>query len=288
MAARNFNQDMATAAKIVIAEVEEIVETGIIPPDEVHTPSIYVDYLVQSSEDLSNKPIEFLINDTGSNLIVSGPSAEKRLKIASRVAKEFNQGEIVNLGIGIPTLVPAFIPPDLGITMHSENGIIGVDGYPAPGDEHPDLVNASKEPIKIGPGASFFSSSDSFGMVRGGHIDWSILGAMEVSATGDIANWMVPGKMVKGIGGAMDMALGSQVVVAMEHTAKGRFKVVEECGLPLTAKGVAKLLVTDLAVFDFGDEGRLVLRELAEGVSVDDVRSKTGCSFELHSEVGVF
>ena len=278
---------MATAAKVVIAEVEEIVEDGELDPDHIHTPCVYVDYIVQSTEDPAQKPMEFVVNDTGEGLTVKGRNAENRIKIATRVAQELNDGDLVNLGIGIPTLVPAFFPDDVQIELHAENGIIGVDGYPFPGEEHPDLINAGKETVRIGKGASFFSSSDSFGMVRGGHVDWTILGAMQVSAQGDIANWIIPRKLLKGMGGAMDLAVGSNVIVAMEHTARGNHKILEECNLPLTAKGVAQLIVTELAVFDFSS-GRLTLKELAEGVTIDQVKEATGCAFETYAEIGTF
>mgnify|MGYP002138773076 CR=1 FL=1 len=284
--ARNLNEDMATAAKIVIAEVDEIVENGEIDPNQVHTPGIYVDYVVKTGE--TNKPIERPVYDEGEGVKLVRDRADERIKIAKRVAKEVKNGMYVNLGIGIPTLVPAFISPELQIEIQGENGSLGATGYPKRGEEDGDLINASKECIKVGKGASFFPSSESFGMIRGGHLDMTILGAMQVSATGDIANWIIPGKLVKGMGGAMDLvACGSTVIVAMEHTAKGSVKIFEKCTLPLTGKGVCKLLVTDKAVFDFAS-GRITLKEIAEGHTVDDIRKMTGCTFDTYPQIGTF
>ncbi len=280
---RNFNPMIATCGKVCVAEVEHLVEVGELDPDHIHTPGIFVDRIIQGAR--YEKRIEFRT--------VQGAAASKkesenpeqlarRELMAQRAAKELRDGYYVNLGIGIPTLVANHIPPGINVTLQSENGLLGIGPFPTEDQVDPHLINAGKQTITAKPGASFFSSADSFAMIRGGHVDLSILGGMEVAENGDLANWMIPGRMVRGPGGAMDLVSGvKRVVVLMEHTARGASKVLKACTLPITGKGVVNLLITDLCVFEVVPGQGLVLKELHPGVTLDEVKAKTEAAFRV-------
>jgi 3-oxoacid CoA-transferase len=287
--ARNFNPLVAMASDITIVEADEIVGTGNIAPQDVDLPGAFVDYVVETTTKVG--VIERLTLKTDRATASRQPDAKtwvspqfnKRDFIASRAARHLRNGEIVNLGIGLPTLIPNYLLRDVRPTIHSENGILGVGAYPSsPEEADPDLINAGKETVTLETGASFFDSSLSFAMIRGGRVDTSVLGAMQVSSAGDIASWLIPGQRVMGMGGAMDLVHGAKRVIAvMEHTdGHGRPKIVPNCTLPLTGKGVVDYIVTDRAEFAI-QNGHLVLTELAPGEALDDLRSATAAQFEI-------
>jgi 3-oxoacid CoA-transferase len=274
MTEQNFNRAMATAADIVVAEVEEIVPVGTIDPNFIHTPGCYVDYLVQANVTLADL-------GTSANVSKARKVSESRMNMAKRAFAELKKGDVVNLGIGIPTLVADLIKPEHGIILHTENGMLGVGPAPTDGGGAMDYpVNAGKIPVTALLGSSYFDSTDSFAMIRGGHVDAAIMGGLEVDEKGNLANWAVPGKPLLGVGGAMDLASGAKrLIVTLTHAdPDGTSKVVPKCTLPLTASGVVDLVITDLAVFNYQDN-QLTLIELMPNVTLEEVRAKTKAKF---------
>ncbi|OAL44029.1 succinyl-CoA:3-ketoacid-coenzyme A transferase subunit A [Pyrenochaeta sp. DS3sAY3a] len=291
-AQNNFNEAMGKNAKVTIVEADEIVEDGEIAPEDIHLQGIYVKKVIKSTE---GKKIERLVHwktpEEQKKALLEGGSSEasqKRERIIKRAAQELKDGMYVNLGIGMPLAAPAFLPEGTEIVLESENGILGMGRYPKPGEEDPDLINAGKETVTLIRGASTFGSHESFGMIRAGRIDVAMLGAMQVNQFGDLANFMLPGK-VKGIGGAMDLVANptqTKVVITMEHVdKKGNPKILKQCTFPLTGQKCVSTIITDLAVFECDRVKGLTLKEVARGVSVEEVRSKTEAEFEVAADL---
>lgn len=270
----NFNKAMAMAADLVIAEVEHLVPVGELNPNEIHTPGCFVDYMVEAHTTLEELGTSASIK--GGAKKVSGA----RMAIAERALSKLERGQVVNLGVGIPTLVADLITPEHGIILHTENGMLGVGPAPEEGGALEYPINAGKIPVTALPGSSYFDSADSFAMIRGGHIDVAVMGGLQVDEAGNLANWAVPGKPLLGVGGAMDLASGAKkLIVTMTHASRnGQAKIVPECTLPLTAVSAVDMVITDLAVFEF-IEGQLTLTELLPGATLEDVRAKTTAAF---------
>ncbi|KAE8454632.1 hypothetical protein EG329_000255 [Mollisiaceae sp. DMI_Dod_QoI] len=286
-AQNNFNEAMGKNAKITLVEADEIVEVGDIPSENVHLQGVYVNKVILSTEE---KKIEKLTFKKGKEELKSavGAAESSRERIIRRAAKEFTDGMVVNLGIGMPLITPAFLEPGIEVVLQSENGILGMGGYPVPGEEDPDLINPGKETVTLAPGASLFGSHESFGMIRAGRVDLTMLGALQVGMFGDLANFMLPGK-VKGIGGAMDLVANpekTKVVVTMDHTdKKGNPKILKQCTFPLTGQKCVSRIITELAVFDVDHLDGLTLIEVADGVTVDEVKSKTEAPFKVADDL---
>lgn len=286
--ARNFSPMMAMAAKTTIAEVEILVEAGELDPDEVHVPGIFVQRIFQGAK--FDNPLEKVTlaqpEGAGGGALTPAVKPLSRRQMAWRAAQILPDGGYVNLGIGVPTLVADYLPTERGIRLHSENGVLGVGPYPTEEQVEYYLINAGKETITLNPGASTFDSSMSFAMIRGGHLDWAILGALQVSQKGDLANWMIPGEKVNGMGGAMDLAAGAKnTMILTTHTDKnGKPKLVADCEFPLTAPGTVNKVVTDLAVITI-DEGGFLVEEMLEGMSREELQSKTGAPLRFAEEL---
>jgi 3-oxoacid CoA-transferase len=282
---------MATAGKICVAEVEELLPAGELDPNEIHVPGIFVQRIFEGKnyeKRIEQRTVSADSNDESAawELYKSGEGLTK-YGIAKRISKELKDGYYVNLGIGIPTLVANFIPENINVVLQSENGLLGIGPFPQEENVDADLINAGKQTVSMLAGSSLFSSADSFAMIRGEHVDLTILGAMEVAENGDIANWKIPGKMVKGMGGAMDLvASAKNIIVAMQHTSRsGDSKLLETCSLPLTGIGCVKKIVTELAVLEVVPEGGFKLLERAPGVSIETIKAATAGKLIVNGDV---
>jgi len=276
MTEQNFNRAMATAADLVIAEVEECLPAGTLPPESIHSPGCFIDYLV---------PVQTSAADLGTSATIEGSgkrASDVRMRLARRALAELKPGDIVNLGVGIPTLVADLITPAHGIVLHTENGMLGVGPSPERGGAMEYPVNASKIPVTALPGSSYFDSADSFAMIRGGHVDAAIMGGLQVDEQGNLANWAAPGRPLLGVGGAMDLASGAKrLIVTMTHASRdGQPKIVSRCTLPLTATGAVDVVITELAVFRFV-KGRLTLTELMPGATFAEVAAGTSAGYDV-------
>ncbi|KAL4741904.1 hypothetical protein BDV11DRAFT_182169 [Aspergillus similis] len=287
-AQNNFNEAMAKNAKYTIVEADEIVEVGELRPEEIHVQAIYVNKVIKSTEKKQIEKLTYAKDPSEMLQAGSGDATARRERIVKRAAKEFEDGMYVNLGIGMPLIAPSYLPEGVEVFLQAENGILGLGGYPKPGEEDPDLINPGKETVTLAKGASLFGSHESFGMIRAGRIDLTMLGALQVSQYGDLANFMLPGK-VKGVGGAMDLVANpekTKVIVTMEHTdKKGNPKILSQCSFPLTGPRCVSKIITDLAVFEVSTTEGLTLVEHAEGVTVDEIRSKTEAPFKVAADL---
>lgn len=291
--AQNFSPMMAAAGKITIAEVEELVPAGSLDPAQIHTPGIYVQRIFQGKnyekriEQRTVSKIESNLKPMNEAPPSGGAVGLDKNQIAKRIAREVKDGYYVNLGIGIPTLVANYIPEGINVVLQSENGLLGIGPFPTEDKVDPDLINAGKQTVTVLDGSALFSSAESFAMIRGGHVDLTILGAMEVSENGDIANWKIPGKMVKGMGGAMDLVASAEnIIVAMQHVNKaGESKLLKTCSLPITGLRCVKKIVTELAVLEIMPEGGFKLLERAPGISVEQIKNSTEGKLIIEGEV---